>query len=102
LKILADLLVQCRIYQDNEWKDLGECRLRLTRDSISIEVHDAAAGPSCIDSAFDELNAELEQSAVGPVLFLVWRVSSREMALEVRGPESQLDRLYTAVLSLER
>ncbi|MGQ4871443.1 MAG: hypothetical protein ACP6IT_06375 [Candidatus Thorarchaeota archaeon] len=100
MKIIADMLAQCRIYQDNEWKDLGECRLRLTHDSISIEVH-APAGPFCIDSAFSELNAELEQSAVGPVLYLVWRGSNREVALEVRGPELQLDRFYAAVLSLE-
>ncbi|MCF2135985.1 MAG: hypothetical protein K9W43_01985 [Candidatus Thorarchaeota archaeon] len=98
--LLADVLVQCRLFRDDAWTSLGECRVRLQQDSLSLEVHDPQ-GPYCIDMTFERIHIEIEEASTGPILFIKLVMRDLTVVVEVRGGHSQVTALAEAVLSIE-
>ncbi|MHA1779419.1 MAG: hypothetical protein ACTSYL_00955 [Candidatus Thorarchaeota archaeon] len=98
--LLADVIVQCRLFRDDSWTPLGECRVRLQQDSLSLEVHEPQ-GPYCIDMTFERIHVEIESASTGPLLFITINMRDVTVVVEVRGGRSQVNALAEAVLNLE-
>ncbi len=95
--LLADIVAQCRIYRNDSWTSLGECRIRLHHDSFSLEVHDPS-GPYCLDLAFDDIDVEIEEASTGPLLFVRLKLRDTLSVVEVRSNSANIHSLLDAIL----